>query len=61
MLFRSLVATRLNPLPDLGPQAVLQRSANEDMRVDRLMLSEAAPAPASAEERLVDDLFGVAP
>ena len=57
----TLAATRLNPLPDLGPQAVLNRSANEGVEMSRAMaLPDAAPAAApSAEERLVDDLFGV--
>ena len=56
----TLAATRFNPMPDLGPSAVLNRSGTFETH----MLMDAAPAtfepePTTAAERRVDDLFGV--
>lgn len=56
----TLAATRFNPMPDLGPSAVLNRSGTFETH----MLMDAAPAtfepePTSAAERRVDELFGV--
>lgn len=52
----TLRATRLNPLPDLGPAVALNRSG--DMLADAALLS-APPDEPTASERAVDDLFGV--
>ena len=51
----TLAATRFNPLPDLGPAVALNRSG--DMLAESTMLADAAPP--TADERRVDDLFGV--
>lgn len=51
----TLAATRLNPLPDLGPAVALNRSG--DVLEDVAMA--APPAPPTAAELQVDDLFGV--
>lgn len=52
----TLAATRLNPLPDLGPAVALNRSG--DMLADAAMLQAPPPEP-TASELAVDDLFGV--
>jgi hypothetical protein len=55
----TLAATRFNPIPDLGPSAVLNRSGDVlelKMMVDA---STVEPESTTAAERMVDDLFGV--
>jgi len=55
----TLAATRFNPIPDLGPSAVLNRSATQ---VDMMMVADAVafePEPTTDAERMVDDLLGV--
>lgn len=52
----TLAATRLNPLPDLGPAVALNRSG--DMLADVVPM-QSAPTPPTASELMVDDLFGV--
>lgn len=55
----TLAATRFNPMPDLGPSAVLNRSG--DVAYSMMLTDEAAfgPEPTTDAERMVDDLFGV--
>lgn len=55
----TLAATRFNPIPDLGPSAVLNRSG--DATFSMLLADEAAfePEPTTDAVRMVDDLFGV--
>jgi hypothetical protein len=55
----TLAATRLNPLPELGPDAVVARSTTEHMALQTDALMDAAARPPSAEERRIDELFGV--
>ncbi len=57
----TLAATRLNPIPDLGPSFALNRSGAslEDMTEAILELHHREPEPTTDGERLVDDLFGV--
>ena len=52
----TLAATRLNPLPDLGPDVALNRAG--DMLADVVPI-QSAPTPPTASELMVDDLFGV--
>ncbi|MEI6688604.1 MAG: hypothetical protein WCN97_04490 [Thermoleophilia bacterium] len=55
----TLAATRFNPIPDLGPSAVLNRSGDV---LDLKMMVDAStmePESTTAAERMVDDLFGV--
>ena len=55
----TLAATRFNPMPDLGPSAVLNRSG--DVAYATMLTDEAAfePEPTTDAERMVDELFGV--
>ena len=55
----TLAATRFNPMPDLGPSAVLNRSG--DVAYSMMLTDEAAfgPEPTTDAERMVDELFGV--
>lgn len=55
----TLAATRFNPIPDLGPSAVLNRSG--DVAYAMMLADEAAfePEPTTDAERMVDELFGV--
>lgn len=55
----TLAATRFNPIPDLGPSAVLNRSG--DATYSMLLADETAfePEPTTDAVRMVDDLFGV--
>jgi hypothetical protein len=55
----TLAATRFNPVPELGPSAVLNRSGVPIDEVIEVHAMLAEPVPATAAERMVDDLFGV--
>lgn len=55
----TLAATRFNPVPELGPSAVLNRSGLPIDEVIEVHAMLAEPVPASDAERMVDDLFGV--
>ncbi|MGI9117771.1 MAG: hypothetical protein ACR2JV_09095 [Gaiellales bacterium] len=52
----TLAATRLNPIPDLGPAVALQRSGEPIEMLESRMLLE--PEPTTDAERMVDELFG---
>ncbi|MGI9187794.1 MAG: hypothetical protein ACR2J9_09845 [Gaiellales bacterium] len=55
----TLAATRFNPMPDLGPAAVLNRSGD---LAESVIIADAVafePEPTTDAERMVDDLFGV--
>jgi hypothetical protein len=55
----TLAATRFNPIPDLGPSAVLNRSGDViDLKI-MVDASTIEPESTTAAERMVDDLFGV--
>jgi hypothetical protein len=55
----TLAATRFNPIPDLGPSAVLNRSG--DVLELKMMVDASTfePESTTAAERMVDELFGV--
>ena len=55
----TLAATRFNPIPDLGPSAVLNRSGVPIDDTIQAQALRAEPEPTTDGERMVDDLFGV--